>query len=248
MARFSLEEVSPKRDRQRPYPKNRDTDPDAHDTVRIWQQERQKQKQYTIEANQQYAKEKAEQNAKAAKELNRRKDVVMQALEKQAEATPFTGTQYKEASNAQREKALAKAKDYKNVIRSLVTAGELGFSGGSLLGAWANYRNWATGANLTKRTIANLLQKAQLPMQVGGTLIDGYQTYDALNNNNDFEAKYNGASMGLGLAGSVGASDVFLNSRFHNPTIDRILDVLGIIQNSGDFVKFGYDALKGDNK
>ena len=32
------------------------------------------------------------------------------------------------------------------------------------------------------------------------------------------------------------------------PWIDRTLDVLGIIQNSGDFVKFGYDNLKSDNK
>lgn len=49
-----------------------------------------------------------------------------------------------------------------------------------------------------------------------------------------------------GAAGSIGASDVFLNSRFHNPRVDRVLDVLGVLQNTGDFIKFGYDTLTED--
>ena len=43
----------------------------------------------------------------------------------------------------------------------------------------------------------------------------------------------------------IGAKDIF---RGRYPLVDRTLDVLGIIQNSGDFVKFGYDSLKGNNK
>ena len=78
-------------------------------------------------------------------------------------------------------------------------------------------------------------------MQVNGTLIDAYQTYDELNKNNVPEGIYNAGSAGLGTAGIVGASDVFLNSRFHSPKVDRIFDILGIIQNTGDFIKFGYD-------
>ncbi len=50
----------------------------------------------------------------------------------------------------------------------------------------------------------------------------------------------------IGTAGSIGASDVFLNSRFHNPKVDRVLDVLGVLQNTGDFIKFGYDTLTED--
>jgi hypothetical protein len=85
-------------------------------------------------------------------------------------------------------------------------------------------------------------------MQVGGTLIDGYQTYDALQNNDNYNANYNGISTGLGVAGSVGASDIFLNSRLHSPKVDRVLDVMGVIQNSGDFIKFGYDSIFGNEK
>lgn len=82
-------------------------------------------------------------------------------------------------------------------------------------------------------------------MQLSGTLIDGYQTLDAINNKDEFNKHYNAGSAGLGLAGYIGAKDVF---RGKYPWVDRTLDVLGIIQNSGDFVKFGYDNLKSDNK
>lgn len=50
--------------------------------------------------------------------------------------------------------------------------------------------------------MANLLQKAQLPMQVGGTMIDAYQTFDAIQSGEPFETYYNAASMRLGTAGS----------------------------------------------
>ena len=69
---------------------------------------------------------------------------------------------------------------------------------------------------------------------------------DAIQSEEPFETYYNGTSMGLGAAGSIGASDVFLNSRFHNPRVDRVLDVLGVLQNTGDFIKFGYDTLTED--
>lgn len=70
-------------------------------------------------------------------------------------------------------------------------------------------------------------------MQVGGTLIDGYQTYDAIQNNNTFETAWNATSSTLGVAG---ASDV---TRFRNPKIDLVLDMLGLTGNAGDFIKFG---------
>lgn len=123
----------------------------------------------------------------------------------------------------------------------------MGLSGALLLGAYSKYRKWATSANFTKKTLANLLQRAQFPMQVGGTMIDGYQTYDAIQNEEPFETYYNTTSMGLGIAGSIGASDAFLNSRFHNPKVDRLLDVMGVFQNTGDFIKFEYDTLTADN-
>jgi hypothetical protein len=66
------------------------------------------------------------------------------------------------------------------MLKSLLTLGELGASGTSLLGAYANWRRWANASNVFKQTMANLLQKAQFPAQVGGTVIDGIQTYDAI--------------------------------------------------------------------
>ena len=39
-----------------------------------------------------------------------------------------------------------------------------------------------------------------------------------------------------GTAGTLGASDV---TRFHNPKIDLVLDMLGLTGNVGDFIKFG---------
>ena len=116
---------------------------------------------------------------------------------------------------------------YKNGLDATLTAIELGLSGGSILGAYSNWRKWETA---TKRAIANFLQKAQLPMQVGGTLIDG------IKNNNTFETTWNATSGTLGVAGTLGASDV---TRFHNPKIDLVLDMLGLTGNVGDFIKFG---------
>ena len=162
-----------------------------------------------------------------------------------AESVPVMANEIKTLGEKQRQEKLDKVNDYKLGIKSLITAAELGLSGGSLLGAYANYKNWATATSASKRAIANLLQRAQAPMQLSGTLIDGYQTLDAINNEDEFNKYYNAGSAGLGLAGYIGAKDVF---RGKYPWVDRTLDVLGIIQNSGDFAKFGYDNLKSNNK
>lgn len=230
MARFSLEEAPPTRGRMPYHPKNRGKDTAAYDAYLQWQ------------ANQQVRRK---QNKEAAKELNRKKDVIMSHLIDSAESVPVTTNEIKTLGEKQRQEKLDKVNDYKLGINSLITAAELGLSAGSLLGAWANYKKWSTAISAPKRTIANLLQRAQAPMQLSGTLIDGYQTLDAINNEDEFNKYYNAGSVGLGLAGYIGAKDVF---RGKYPWADRTLGVLGIIQNSGDFVKFGYDNLKSDNK
>lgn len=131
---------------------------------------------------------------------------------------------------------------YKKGIEATMTAAELFFSGASLLGAYGNLRKWQTAGSAVKRGIVNFLNKNQLPMQVGGTIIDGVQTVDDINKGNTFGAVYNGVGAGLGTAGSIGASDIFRTSRFHNPKIDRFLDTAGLIQNGSDFIKWGYDS------
>lgn len=175
--------------------------------------------------------------------LNRSANMIQDSLQSEVDKARSLSSEVEEGAKLQQQERLDKLNDYKKGINATMTALELGLSGASLLGAYSNYRNWANSANVAKKTLANLLQRAQLPMQVGGTAIDAYQTYDAIQSEEPFETYYNAASMGLGTAGSIGASDVFLNSRFHNPKVDRVLDVLGVLQNTGDFIKFGYDTL-----
>ena len=178
--------------------------------------------------------------------LNRSTNIIQDSLQSEVNKAKSLSNEIEEGAKMQQQERLDKLNDYKKGIEATTTALELGLSGASLLGAYSNYRNWANSANVAKKTLANLLQKAQLPMQVGGTMIDAYQTFDAVQSGEPFETYYNAASMGLGAAGSIGASDVFLNSRFHNPKVDRVLDVLGVLQNTGDFIKFGYDTLTED--
>ena len=175
--------------------------------------------------------------------LNRSANIIQDSLQSEVNKAKDLSHEIKEGAKLQQQERLDKLNDYKKGIEATTTALELGLSGASLLGAYSNYKGWANAASATKRGIANFLQKAQLPMQVGGTLIDAGQAYDAIQEGNKFDTYYNLGSAALGTAGSIGASDVFLNSRFHNPKIDRALDVLGILQNTGDFVKFGYDTL-----
>lgn len=175
--------------------------------------------------------------------LNRSANIIQGSLQSEVNKAKSLSNEIEEGAKLQQQERLDKLNDYKKGIEATTTALELGLSGASLLGAYSNYRNWANSANVAKKTLANLLQKAQLPMQVGGTMIDAYQTFDAIQSGEPFETYYNAASMGLGIAGSIGASDVFLNSRVHNPKVDRVLDALGVLQNTGDFIKFGYDTL-----
>lgn len=175
--------------------------------------------------------------------LNRSANIIQNSLQSEVDKVKSLSNEIKEGAKLQQQERLDKLGDYKKGIEATITALELGLSGASLLGAYSNYKGWANAASATKRGIANFLQKAQLPMQVGGTLIDAGQAYDAIQEGNKFDTYYNLGSAALGTAGSIGASDIFLNSRFHNPRIDRILDTLGILQSTGDFVKFGYNTL-----
>ena len=166
--------------------------------------------------------------------LQQKANLIQNAM--QADIDTSQSIKVEQAVRNQIQKKLDKWKNYKNGLDATLTAIELGLSGGSILGAYSNWRKWETATSTTKRAVANFLQKAQLPMQVGGTLIDGYQTYDAIQNNDTFETAWNATSGTLGVAGTLGASDV---TRFHNPKIDLVLDMLGLAGNVGDFIKFG---------
>ncbi len=247
MAIFSLEEVPP-RTRMPAHPKNRDKDPEAYDKYIEYLKNEQIRDSINKEKEKIKLEQKIENKNKAADELNRRKNVIMTALNNQVKNTIFTNKEYKEAIDKQIENKRNIWNDYKKGINATVTAAELGLSGASLLGAYSNWRNWINSSIAAKRSIANILQKAQLPMQIGGTLIDSYQTYDAIQRNNDFEKYYNSGSAGLGVGGSIGAADMFRNARLNYPYIDRIFDTAGVIQNAGDFIKFGYDIYNNNDK
>lgn len=178
--------------------------------------------------------------------LQRANDLIVSSMKSQL---PFTGEDYKNATNEQRQHSLDKWHDYKKGIEATAKAAELTFSAGTLIGAYANWKKWKDLANvarptfsqLTKSKIANLLQKAQFPMQASGTVIDGVQTYDALQNNDSFNAWWNGLSTIAGVGGSIGAADLFNNARLSYPVIDRIFDTSGIIQSAADILKSGID-------
>ena len=253
MARISLEEAPPTRGRMPAHPKNRDKDTAAYDAYQQWQADQQVRKKQNEEAAKIYLEEKAKRNEEASKELNRKKDVVMSHLIDSAESLPITAQEYKEEQDNKRQKALNEASSYKNLIRSLATGAELTFAGGTLLGAYANYKKWKDLANLanatkwqlTKAKLANLLDKNQAVFQRNGVLVDAYQTYDANTKNDDFNVYYNLGSGILGTAGYIGAKDYF---RGLYPRIDRALDLMGIMQSGADFVKFGYDKIVNNNE
>lgn len=146
-----------------------------------------------------------------------------------------------EAIDNQEQERKEHARQVKNIVDATLTVGELGLSGLSLLRAFGNYRNWKNGSKLA-RGIINLLNKNQLPMQVGGALIDGYQTYDNFQKGDYKNGIYNTLSLTGGIAGSIGASDIFRTSNMYNPKIDKYLDITGVTQNIGDYLKFGYDT------
>lgn len=149
------------------------------------------------------------------------------------------------AINQQEEQRKDEAKQIQNFGYSMLTRAELGLSGLSLLGAYSNWRKWKTASSVVKRAIGNLLQKAQKPSQIGGTVIDTIQAYDAFQKDDTAEGIYNGLSGLLGIAGSIGASDIFRSSRYYRPTLDNAFDIAGVTQNALDFAKKGAESLLG---
>ncbi len=205
----------------------------------------------TDEGKRRYAENKAEDSTffkgmniptQNTESLNHDANLIQNTLASQANISTL-GNQINEAVKQQEEDRLNKWQDYKHGLQALETVAELGLSGASLLRAYGNWKKWNTAGSAIKRGVINLLNKNQLPMQVGGTLIDAEQLTRNINNGETGEAIWNGIGVGLGVAGSIGATDVFRNSRFHKPWVDTAMDAAGLIQNAGDYVKFGYDMV-----
>lgn len=169
-------------------------------------------------------------------------DTVANGVNRQVETAELIHKSNQQAQHDAEQKRRAFARSLKTGLNATATAAELVLSGGTLLGAYGNWKNWVASGNKLKSRIANWLTSRQLPMQIGGAAIDGYQTYNAIQNENTRDAIYNATSLGLGTAGTIGAADVFRNTK---PWVDRALDAAGVTQASADIVKFGYDTLFG---
>lgn len=151
---------------------------------------------------------------------------------------------YEQALEEQQAAKDEKLRQAKLVARSALTAGELTLSGGTLLGAYANWKKWATSSNAVKQGIANWLTLKQFPLQVGSSVIDGIQLIDNIHNGEAAEGIWNGVSLGLGISGALGAKDIL---RPTSQLGDRILDGAGVVQAAGDWIKFGVQKAL-DNK
>ena len=115
MAIFSLEEVPP-RTRMPAHPKNRDKDPESYDRYIEYLKNEQIRDSINKEKDKIKLEQKIENKNKAADELNRRKNVVMTALNNQVKNTIFTNKEYKEAIDKQIEVKAFKIKDTNSVI------------------------------------------------------------------------------------------------------------------------------------
>ena len=135
---------------------------------------------------------------------------------------PITATERLAQINENRNTLLQKDLE-NNIIRN------------SLLG---NYDN-----NRLRRDVEDLQFYRNMSAFGGNLYATGSSMEDeATQNEQDFDKYYNAGSAGLGVAGSMGAADLFRNTRLNYPYIDRVLDAAGVIQNAGDFLKFGYDT------
>ena len=145
----------------------------------------------------------------------------------------------KTAASQEMEDKKEAAQVYKNAIESTLTAAELGLSGLNLLRAYGNWHKWEQ-ANRIRRGVINLLNKksSQVTMNGLGTVIDGIQTWDNINNEDYGTAAWNGAGMLLGSLGTLGAMDMF---RGNHPRLDVGLDTAGVVQSIGDIGKFAVD-------
>lgn len=255
MARFYLDEAPPpKRDRMRAYPRNRDKDPEAYDKAKAWQTEQQNRKRENEQQNKIYAEERAKRNAEAAKELNRRKDVVMSHLSDIAASTPFTGNEYMTAAEGQRQEKLDKWHDIKHGIDAAAVVGENIAAGYGVLRGLAHLRRLglkaatrSTGNAISRDSmtrfskwnrIVDKVDAPQATMNGIGATVDGYQWITA---DNGFDRWENALETGANTAGFVGGMNWFRNlpylRRIGGDKIDNVLDGLGYGAATWDIVK-----------
>lgn len=194
-----------------------------------------------------YRNKKIKQNEEAAAELNRKKDVVMNALDKQATEQVFTGNEYQDAAEAQRQDKIEKFHERESEFDKVLGALELGAAGYGLIRGASHIGQYlsrrfatSTGSPLSRnslnwaRRFSKLTQKVDVPQAVVsgvGTSVDGVEMLRADNN---FDRYENAFEAGAGTAGFIGGLNVFRDMpgvkpifRRYGNTIDTTLDALG---------------------
>lgn len=254
MGRIYLEEAPPPRGPMPAYPRNREKDPEAYDAAKRWQKEQQNRKRQLKDESRRKSEEKAKRNEEAAKELNRRKDVVMYHLSDIANSTPFTGDEYVEAAETQRQEKINKWHDLRNGFDAAMTVGEGAAATYGLIRGLAHLRRLSLraatrsiGQSVSNETMRNLakwnryvdkIDTPQATMNVVGSLADGYQWVTA---DNSFDKYENGLETGANAAGFVGGMNWFRNlpalRRIGGITTDNILDGLGYGAAGWDIIK-----------
>ena len=164
-----LEETSPpKRKPMPPHPKSREQDSTAYDSYKKYQQEE------AIRLNNRKVEEEKNRRIQLEKRLGSQQrsgnkyNQIMSSFNSEIDHAKSLKSGIEKAAEDQKQERINKWNDYKKGINATVTAGELTLSGGSLLGAYANWKKWknfATLANptltqLRKAKIANLLQNS----------------------------------------------------------------------------------------
>lgn len=226
----------------------------GHKLVRETDEEyrqRYEQRQKYIERNRAISEERArrreEANAKGAARLNRAINTVVGAMEQQAEETPFTGEEVREAAEKQREEKLDKWRDIKLGLDAtaegieLLAAGYGALHGLGRLGRWLlnnKFRSSLSTSALNRINTLGGLSDTVLPYSSSaGSIADLYQFGTA---DNTFDRVDNGLESAFGVSGFIGSTDFFRKSPIYGKygnVIDNVLDGTGYIGNTWDLIK-----------
>lgn len=201
-----------------------------------------------------YWAKKNKQNEEAAKELNRSKGVIMSHLSDIATDTPFTGNEYIDTAESQRQQKINKWHDIRNGMEAAAVVGENIAAGYGILRGLAHLRRLSlraatrsTGNAISREAMTNLskwnrlvnkVDAPQATMNGIGATVDGYQWITA---DNRFDRWENALETGANTAGFVGGMNWFRNlpvlRRIGGETIDNVLDGLGYGAATWDVVK-----------
>lgn len=206
-------------------------------------EERQKLTQQRAQRNRDRYNRRMEANARGAERLNHSINVVTDAMKKQAEATPFTGAEVKQAAEEQRQDKIDEWHGYKNMIDATMTGAEMLAAGYGITRGLTHLNRYlarnatqSTGQAVSRDAMQNLLKwnnrvdmidKPQVAMNAIGGTADGYQLLTA---DNSFDRWENGIETGMNAAGVVGGMNWFRNlpiyTKFGN-RVDNALDAMG---------------------